>query len=120
MKKLVFLMAAVVIAATSAFGQQKLFNATERTKVVNDTVKTEKRMAKPARVRQLCDTARLCDRQLRCDTAAVCGKKRDANCTRQTCSKENCAKGVRCGKDSVQCNRAPKKECCRQGNGAKK
>jgi len=116
MKNFGLLMAAVVVAAVSAFGQQKVVNASQCAKVVsNDSVKIEKCE------RRACDKVAkkaVCARQLKCDTMCVkCDKQ--FKCNGQARCKKVCENVTRCASDSVWCCKA-KVECCKARGECKK
>ncbi len=109
MKKFGFLMAAVLIAAASAFGQQKVVTATQSSKAVaNDSVKIEK-----------CER-RACDKvvamktrahRLKCDSACANCEKH-LKCAIKSRDGKVCRKAALCEKDSLNC-KAMKRDCCK-------
>lgn len=97
-------MVVAMIAATSAFGQQKLFNATELNRAKADTAKVAD--TKPVRLsdkalqsRKVCETA-VCDTVI-CDKAVKCD--RNVKCDRacEKGSRNCCVRANACPGDSV-------------------
>lgn len=97
-------MVVAMIAATSAFGQQKLFNATELNRAKADTAKVAdtkplKRSDKTLQCRKVCEKAVcdtvVCDKTVKCDKVVRC----DRVCERG--SKDCCVRANGCPGDSV-------------------
>lgn len=97
-------MVVAMIAATSAFGQQKLFNATELNRAKADTAKVAdtkplKRSDRTLQCRRVCEKA-VCDTVI-CDKTVKCD--RNVKCDR-ACEKGNqdcCVRANVCPGDSV-------------------
>lgn len=111
MKKLVYLAAAIVFAATTTFGQQKLFTSTELNKAVTtDTAKT-------------CDKKAALDAKKDCAGQACDSTKRAIKkhaCDKRECAKDTCAvKGTAQLKPRKLERSAKLSECCKDSLGAK-
>lgn len=97
-------MVVAMIAATSAFGQQKLFNATELNRAKADTAKVAdaksfKRGEKTLQCRKVCEKA-VCDTVV-CDKAVKCDKTVKCDRVCEKGSKDCCVRANACQGDSV-------------------